>query len=88
MASFTPSTVAAASKSPSRRVQTVTISWIGERGVSESSIAIKDDRVELAALLYDQVGVQKVIDRLMAVRRLLPEKPATEPPESRPHVIE
>jgi hypothetical protein len=26
---------------------------------SESSIAIKDDRLELAALLYDQVGVQK-----------------------------
>jgi hypothetical protein len=54
--------------------QTVTISWIGEKGVSESSIAIKDDRLELAALLYDQVGVQKVIDRLSAMKGLLPEK--------------
>jgi hypothetical protein len=41
---------------------------------SESSIAIKDDRLELAALLYDQVGVQKIIDRLSAMKALLPEK--------------
>jgi hypothetical protein len=46
--------------------------------VSESSIAIKDDRLELAALLYDQAGVQKVIDRLSAMKALLPEK-APEP---------
>jgi hypothetical protein len=52
---------------------------IGEKGVSESSIAIKDDRLELAALLYDQAGVQKVVDRLLAMKALLPEKviPAT-----------
>ncbi|MGJ5208163.1 hypothetical protein [Bradyrhizobium sp. HKCCYLR20261] len=54
--------------------QAVTISWVGEKGVSESSIAIKDDRLELAALLYDQAGVQKVIDRLSAMKALLPEK--------------
>jgi hypothetical protein len=41
---------------------------------SESSIAIKDDRLELAALLYDQVGVQKIIDRLSAIKALLAEK--------------
>jgi hypothetical protein len=62
--------------------QTVTISWIGEKGVSEFSIAIIDDRVELAALLYDQVGLQKVIDRLIAVKGLQPEKPVAEPTES------
>ena len=33
-----------------------------------------DDRLELAALLYDQAGVQKVIDRLTAMKALLPEK--------------
>jgi len=59
----------------------VTISWIGEKGVSESSIAIKDDRLELAALLYDQAGVQKIIDRLSAMKALLPEKAA--PPETK-----
>ncbi|WP_315805071.1 hypothetical protein [Bradyrhizobium sp. SZCCHNS3002] len=64
-------TVAANSGRP-----TVTISWVGEKGVSESSIAIKDDRLELAALLYDQAGVQKVIDRLSAMKALLPEKAA------------
>jgi hypothetical protein len=58
--------------------QSVVISWVGEKGVSESSIAIKDDRLELAALLYDQAGVQKVIDRLAAMKLLLPEK-APEP---------
>jgi hypothetical protein len=57
----------------------VTISWTGEKGVSESSIAIKDDPLELAALLYDQVGVQKVIDGLAAMKALLPEK--VEPPK-------
>jgi hypothetical protein len=50
------------------------VSWIGEKDVSGSSIAIKDDRLELAALLYDQAGVQKVIDRLTAMKGLLPEK--------------
>jgi hypothetical protein len=45
------------------------------------------DRVELAALLYDQVGLQKVIDRLIAVKGLLPEKTGKEPTES-PLVIE
>jgi hypothetical protein len=45
--------------------------------VSESSIAIKDDRLELAALLYDQDGVQ--IDRLAVMKALLPEK--IEPPK-------
>jgi hypothetical protein len=60
----------------------VSFSWIGEKGVSESSIAIKDDRVELAALLYDQAGLQKVIDRLIAVKGLLPEKTSKEPTES------
>jgi len=49
--------------------------------VSESSIAIKDDRLELAALLYDQAGVQKIIDRLSAMKALLPEKAA--PPETK-----
>jgi hypothetical protein len=34
--------------------------------------------LELAALLYDQEGVQKVIDRLAAMKALLPEK--VEPP--------
>jgi hypothetical protein len=57
--------------------QTVTITWIGRRGMSESSIAIKDERIELAALLYDQEGVQKVIDRLNAVKTILPEKLST-----------
>jgi hypothetical protein len=66
----------------SRQSQTVSFSWIGEKGVSESSIAIKDDRVELAALLYDQAGLQKVIDRLIAVKGLLPEKTDKEPTES------
>jgi hypothetical protein len=42
----------------------------------------KDDRVEFAALLHDQVGLQKVIDRLIAVKGLLPEKPVAEPTES------
>jgi hypothetical protein len=46
--------------------------------VSESSIAIKDDRLELAALLYRQAGVQKVIDRLSAMKAPLPKK-APEP---------
>jgi hypothetical protein len=30
--------------------------------------------VELFAVLYDQVGVQKLIDRLNAVKGMLPEK--------------
>lgn len=64
------------------KAQSVTLSWIGEKGVSESSIAIKDDRVELVALLYDQVGVQKVIDRLQAVKPLLPERSPTEADEA------
>jgi hypothetical protein len=34
--------------------------------------------VELFAILYDQVGVQKVIDRLNAVKEMLPEKPKDE----------
>lgn len=54
--------------------QPVIITWAGEKDVSGSSIAIKDDRLELAALLYDQAGVQKVIDRLTAMKTLLPEK--------------
>jgi hypothetical protein len=45
-----------------------------DEGVSESSIAIRDNRLELAALLYDQEGVQEVIDLLAAVKALLPEK--------------
>jgi hypothetical protein len=42
--------------------------------VSESSIAIKDNRIELAGLLYAQEGVQKIIDRLNAVKAVLPER--------------
>jgi hypothetical protein len=77
---MTPTAAMAPSGSANR--QTVTISWIGEKGVSESSIAIKDDRLELAALLYDQEGVQKIIDRLTAMKGLLPEQPAKEPSEN------
>jgi len=67
------------------RLTTVTITWVGEKGVSESSIAIKDDRLELAALLYDQAGVQKVIDRLSTMKTLLPEKaPEPEKDEAAP----
>jgi hypothetical protein len=43
-------------------------------GVSESSLSIKDDRVELLAVLFDQVGIQKIIDRLTAIKALMPEK--------------
>jgi hypothetical protein len=52
----------------------------GEPGMSQSTVSIQDERVELSAVLYDQEGVQKVIDRLTAVKSLLPEKPrASEP---------
>jgi hypothetical protein len=47
------------------------------------SIAIKDERIELAALLYDQAGVQKVIDRLNAVKVLLPEHVAKQEPDTK-----
>jgi hypothetical protein len=40
-----------------------------------------DGRLELAALLYDQAGVQKVIDRLSAVKALLPEKVSSDKDE-------
>jgi hypothetical protein len=53
------------------------VTLTGEKGVSASSIAIKDDCVELAALLYDQAAVQKIIDRLNAVKALLPERVAS-----------
>jgi len=38
--------------------------------------------LELAALLYDQEGVQKVIDRLAAMKALLPERPDPTPQEA------
>jgi hypothetical protein len=71
--SATTNTVALTATGIMSNRQTVTLTWTGEKGVSESSIGIKDDRIELAALLYDQAGVQKVIDRLNAVKALLPE---------------
>jgi hypothetical protein len=46
----------------------------GKPGMSESAISIKDDCVELSALLFDQEAVQKIIDRLTAVKSLLPER--------------
>jgi hypothetical protein len=58
--------------------QTITATVIAEKGVSQTSISIQDERVELFAILYDQVGVQKVIDRLNAVKEMLPEKPKDE----------
>jgi hypothetical protein len=63
---------------PSSNRQTITATVIAEKGVSQTSISIQDERVELFAILYDQVGVQKVIDRLNAVKEMLPEKPKDE----------
>jgi hypothetical protein len=44
--------------------------------------AAEIDRLELAALLYDQEGVQKVIDRSAAMKALLPERVDPEPKEA------
>ena len=63
---------------PSSNRQTITATVIAEKGVSQTSISNQDERVELFAILYDQVGVQKVIDRLNAVKEMLPEKPKDE----------
>lgn len=63
---------------PSSNRQTITATVLAEKGVSQTSISIQDDRVELFAVLYDQVGVQKVIDRLNAVKGMLPENPKEE----------
>ena len=63
---------------PSSNRQTITATVIAEKGVSQTSISIQDERVELFVILYDQVGVQKVIDRLNAVKEMLPEKPKDE----------
>jgi hypothetical protein len=40
---------------------------------SSSSISIQDDRIGVTALLFDQGQVQRVIDRLSAIKGLLPE---------------
>jgi hypothetical protein len=63
---------------PGSNRQTITATVIVEKGVSQTSISIQDERVELFAVLYDQVGVQKVIDRLNAIKGMLPEKPKEE----------
>jgi len=63
---------------PGLNRQTITATVLAEKGVSQTSISIQDDRVELFAVLYDQEGAQKVIDRLNAVKAMLPEKPTKE----------
>lgn len=63
---------------PGSSRQTLTATMLGENGVSQTSISIQDDRPELFAVLYDQIGVQKVIDRLNAVKGMLPENPIQE----------
>jgi hypothetical protein len=52
----------------------VTATFIAEKGMSESTVQIQEDRIELFAVLYDQEGLQKVIDRLATVKSLLPVK--------------
>jgi hypothetical protein len=56
------------------------INKLAETGMSQSTLQIVDERVELVAVLFDQEGLQKVIDRLTAVKGLLPEK-APQPDE-------
>lgn len=55
--------------------QTYTASTLVEHGVSQSTLSIKDEKVEIVAVLFDQENLQKVVDRLLAIKSLLPEKP-------------
>jgi hypothetical protein len=61
--------------------QTFTAGLLVERGVNQTSLSLKDDeRVEVQAVLYDQEAVQKLIDKLSAIKGLLPEKVIPPPP--------
>lgn len=63
------------------RNQTFTAGLLAEKGVNQTSLSLQDDeRVEVQAVLYDQEAVQKLIDKLMAIKGLLPEKVLPPPP--------
>jgi hypothetical protein len=55
------------------------VSKLAEAGVTQSSLQILDERIELAAVFFHQEVLHKVIDRLAAVRTLLPEKQPANP---------
>jgi hypothetical protein len=60
-------------------LKTRTVTATLESGVSTSQIGFIDDRIEVSAILYDQQGIQKVIDRLNAIKGQMPEIAATPP---------
>jgi TRAP-type mannitol/chloroaromatic compound transport system permease small subunit len=48
--------------------------YAGAPTIDTTSVAIGDDRIVVAATLLSAQGVQKLIDRLLAVKGLLPDE--------------
>ncbi len=47
---------------------------LGRPALGSTSVAIQDDRIVVSATLLSAQGVQKLIDKLSAIKALLPEE--------------
>jgi hypothetical protein len=48
-------------------------------GVSQTAVAIQDDRIEVQGIAFDQDAVHNLINKLTTIKSLLPEKSKDDP---------